>query len=115
VAVYASAPTRDKADRLFESLTEELKTADANDLLYAYEASNNYSPEAGLDKIRARVLAINTEDDPANPPELNILPRVIRRVQNGKYLLIPRSKGTAGHRSYLNGRLLAPHVREILE
>jgi homoserine O-acetyltransferase len=115
LATYKSAPTRDRADMVFESLLEELKTTDANNLLYAYEASSDYNPEPGLERIQARVVAINTEDDPANPPGLNILPRVIRRVKNGKYILIPRSEDTAGHRSYFNGKLYAEYVREILK
>ena len=114
-AIYESARTRAEADRVFESILDGLTTTDANDLLYAYEASSDYNPEPGLDEIKARVIAINTEDDPTNPPDLNILPRVIQRVKNGKYILIPRSEDTAGHRSYRIGKLYKEYVREILE
>ena len=114
-AIYESARTRAEADRVFESILDGLTTIDANDLLYAYEASSDYNPEPGLDEIKARVIAINTEDDPTNPPDLNILPRVIQRVKNGKYILIPRSEDTAGHRSYRIGKLYKEYVREILE
>ena len=38
-------------------------TIDANDLIYAYEASRDYDPAPHLEKIKARVLAINAADD----------------------------------------------------
>ncbi|MEJ2246492.1 MAG: alpha/beta fold hydrolase [Acidobacteriota bacterium] len=113
--IYESYPTRDKADLAFEGMSSRINTTDANDLLYAFEASSDYNPEPGLEEIRARVFAMNTEDDSTNPPDLNILPRVIRRVKNGKYMLIPRSKDTAGHRSYLIGKLYTEQLREILK
>lgn len=51
----------------------------------------------GLDRIEARVLAINAADDERNPPELGVLDRKIRRVKNGRVLLIPASEQTTGH------------------
>ena len=60
------------------------------------------------------MLAINTEDDSANPPELDVMPRLIARVKRGRYVLIPRSADTAGHASYTLGKLYAPYVRELL-
>jgi homoserine O-acetyltransferase len=115
LAIYESAHTRAKADMVFENILDGLTTTDANDLLYAYESSSDYNPEPRLGEIQARVIAVNTEDDPTNPPDLNILPRVIQRVKNGEYILIPRSKNTAGHGSYCIGKLYKEYVREILE
>ena len=95
-------------------MPERLNGVDANDVLYASEASPDYNPEPGLEGIRARVFAINTEDDPTNSPEPNILPEAIQRLDDGKYVLIPRSQETGGHGSYRLGRLYADCVREIL-
>ena len=58
-----------------------LKTGDANDILYALEASRDYDPGPGLERIRAPLLAINSADDIINPPELQILEREIKRVR----------------------------------
>ena len=49
-------------------------TADANDYIYAYDAARDYDPSPHLEKIKARVLAINAADDERNPIELGILP-----------------------------------------
>lgn len=114
VAIYRSAPTQASADEAFDSMPQRLRGVDANDLLYVYEASSDYNPEPRLEEIRARVFAINTEDDPTNPPALNILPEIIQRVENGRYVLIPRSEETRGHGSYRFGALYADYIREIL-
>ena len=54
-------------------------------------------PAPDLEKITARVLAINAADDERNPPELGILAREIKRVKNGRYYEIPASADTRGH------------------
>ncbi len=51
-------------------MADYLKTGDANDMLYALEASRDYDPGPGLEKIRAPLVAINFADDLINPPEL---------------------------------------------
>ena len=61
-----------------------MKTGDANDILYALEASRDYDPGPGLEKIKAPLVAINSADDLINPPELQILEREIKRVPNGQ-------------------------------
>ena len=43
------------------------------------------------------LLAINSADDERNPPELGVLDREIKRVKNGRVLLIPASEQTSGH------------------
>ena len=60
-----------------------METADANDVLYALEASGDYDPAPDLEKIRAPLLAINFADDLINPPELGILEREIAARAEG--------------------------------
>ena len=80
----SAAPTLAEADRVLdEYVANYLKTADANDILYAFEASRDYDPGPGLEKITAPLLAINSADDIINPPELQILEREITRVPQG--------------------------------
>ena len=67
-------------DVLDKFVAEHLKTDDANDVLYALEASHDYDPGPSLEKIRAPLLSINSADDLINPPELGILEREIKRV-----------------------------------
>jgi hypothetical protein len=45
----------------------------------------DYNPEPDLDKIMAKVLLINAEEDEANPPELGTVERAMKRVRHGRY------------------------------
>src|SRR6202522_836896 len=73
-----SLPTRDAADRwLQDVMKRETETLDANDLLYAVNASRNYDPSAGLEKISVAVMFVNSADDFINPPALGIAERDI--------------------------------------
>src|SRR5437764_9109313 len=95
------APTmRDADEKIDKFVTDHNKTADANDVLYALEASHDYDPGPNLEKIRAPLLAINFADDLINPPELGILANEIKRVPHGRELLIPLSEKTRGHGSH---------------
>ncbi len=92
------APTRDAADSLITRFLDgRMRTMDANDFLYAFDASRDYNPEPMLDRIKAPVLAINSADDLVNPPELGIVERLIARVPRGRFLLVPISEKTRGH------------------
>jgi len=92
------APTREAADRFFDNLVSgQLRRADANDMLYAFDASRDYDPAPKLEKIRAPLFAINSADDQVNPPVLGIAEREIKRVKRGRFILIPISDQTRGH------------------
>jgi homoserine O-acetyltransferase/O-succinyltransferase len=110
-----SGPTREKAD---EALNARLKgnfAGDANDHLYQWESSADFNPSAGLEKITATLLAINSADDERNPPELGILDREIKRVKNGKVLLIPGSEQTLGHGTTSQARFYARELDALLK
>jgi len=109
-----SGPTRDDADRwLAEQMKTRLAATDADDLLYALEASRNYDPSPDLEKIEAPLVAINSADDFVNPPELGILEREIKRVKRGRYVLIPTSAETHGHGTHTWPALWQQYVREL--
>ena len=92
------APTRDSADAMIRRfLDARMRNTDANDFLYAFDASRNYNPEPMLSRIRAPLLAINSADDQVNPPELGIMERLITRVPTGRFVLIPIGPATRGH------------------
>lgn len=91
-------PTREKADSAIDAtLDAGMRRMDANDMLYAFEASRNYDPSTQLDRITAPLLAINSADDQVNPPELGIMERLMPQVEHGRYLLLPISAITRGH------------------
>ncbi len=96
-ALYQAAPTREQADRFIDARLAAPATADANDMLYQWDASRDYNASPGLERIGATLLAINSADDERNPPELGIMERELARVRNGSLLLIPASTETRGH------------------
>jgi homoserine O-acetyltransferase len=111
----AEAPSLAKTDEVLDAFVANyLKTGDANDVLYAVEASHDYDPNPGLEKIKAPLLAINTADDLINPPELGILEREIKRVAHGRALVIPLSDRTRGHGSHTLAALWKSELARLL-
>ena len=110
------AATRAQADQVIDSyVSERMKAEDANDLLYAVDASRDYDPGPALERIEAPLLAINSADDLINPPELQILEREIKRVPHGRALVIPFSERTHGHGSHTYAVLWKQHLEELLK
>ncbi|CAN5701410.1 alpha/beta fold hydrolase [soil metagenome] len=109
------APTVVDADRVLDAyVANYLKTGDANNILYALEASRDYDPGPALDKITAPLVAINSADDIINPPELQILEREIRRVRNGRAIVLPLSDRTAGHGTHTLAAVWKEHLVALL-
>ncbi|MBA4330193.1 MAG: hypothetical protein C0428_18355 [Polaromonas sp.] len=114
-ALYKAAPTREKADQLLDQRLKAPFTADANDVLLQWDSSRDYNPSPGLARIQAAVLAINAADDERNPPETGIMDREMKRVKNGRYLLIPASEQTAGHGTTGQAKFWKPALAELLQ
>jgi len=109
-------PTRDAADKYLDDSTKRAPTTtDANDLLYAVSASRNYDPSSKLGTIRAQVMYLNSADDFINPPELGIAEREIKKVKNGKFVLLPTSLGTFGHGTHTHAAVWQGYLKELLE
>lgn len=111
-----SAPTRDVADAFIRKYVDDrLRTTDANDMLYAFDASRDYDPSAKLETIRAAVLAINSADDAVNPPELGLMEKLMPRVKRGRYVLIPTSDATRGHGTHSLPAVWKSYLAEFLQ
>jgi len=106
-ARYAAYPTWQAADAAVSATLAKPSGGDANDEIYQLEAARGYDPEPHLEAIKARLLAINSEDDERNPVELGVLPRDIPRVAHGRYYIIPASATTHGHGTTGNAKLWA--------
>jgi homoserine O-acetyltransferase/O-succinyltransferase len=112
---YLEAPTPEATDRLLDRMVKQrMQNTDANDLLYAWDASRDYDPAPGLQNIRAAVTAVNFEDDERNPPELGIMEREIKRIASGQYVLVPASDRTRGHASANIATLWKDYLVELL-
>jgi homoserine O-acetyltransferase len=108
-------PTRAAAERRVQAYLEErIAGVDANDLLYALDASRNYNPAPRLAAITAPVLWINSADDFINPPELGIAERRVRELPHGQFVLIPVSDATRGHGTHTVAALWQGYLVELL-
>jgi homoserine O-acetyltransferase/O-succinyltransferase len=113
--LYKRAPSSEAGDKLIANALSQPFRGDANDTLYQWESSFDYDPSPGLERIQAAVLAINSSDDERNPQELGVMEREIRRVKNGRYLLIPGGPDTRGHGTTAMAKLWKQNLVELLQ
>jgi homoserine O-acetyltransferase len=116
LVMQKNLPTRDAADKYVDDTVKRNAAGlDANDFLYAVSASRNYDPSSQLDKITVPVMFINSADDFINPPELGIAEREIKKVKNGRFVLIPISEKTHGHGTHTDAAVWQEHLKELLD
>ena len=115
LAYQKLAPTRALADKLLDDRLAAPFTADANDFLYQWDASRDYNPAPGLERIQAALLAVNSADDERNPLETGIMERDLKRVKNGRLYLIPASEDTRGHGTVGMPKFWKQQVQEFLQ
>jgi homoserine O-acetyltransferase/O-succinyltransferase len=114
LAYQALAPTREKADELVDERLAAPPPTDANDFIYQWEASRDYNPSPGLERIEASVLAINSADDERNPPETGLMVEALAHVKNAHLLLIPASAETRGHGTGVMAKYWQQQLRDFL-
>jgi homoserine O-acetyltransferase len=111
-----TAPTRDQADSSIRAYIDQSSSnRDANDVIYQFNASRNYDPSSELEKITARVLAINSADDFVNPPELGIVEPLVARVKNAKFILLPITERTRGHGTHSLPAIWKGYLADFLD
>jgi homoserine O-acetyltransferase len=110
------SPTREATDTASAEFTKRFVAShDANDFFYAVNASRNYDPSPQLEKITIPVMFVNSADDFINPPELGIAEREIKRVKNGRFVLLPISEQTHGHGTHTWAAAWRQYLKELLE
>ncbi len=80
-------------------------------MLYQWDSSRDYNPSPGLEKVKATVLAINAADDERNPPELGLLDREIKRVQERPRAAHPGKREHGGTRHHRQREVLPARAR----
>lgn len=109
-------PTRQAAEAQAErAVAEQLRTIDANDQIYALDASRTYDPSPALERITVPVTWINSADDFINPPELGIAERMVRRMPNARFVLIPARADTHGHGTHTWAALWQEELAALLK
>jgi homoserine O-acetyltransferase/O-succinyltransferase len=115
LVMQKNVPTREAADKYLDDYMKRvIPHLDANDVMYAFDASRDYDPSPNLDKITAHVTFINSADDFINPPELRIAEREIKKVKNGKFVLLPISPKTHGHGTHTDAAVWQEYLKELL-
>jgi homoserine O-acetyltransferase len=113
--LQAAAPSRAAADTLVDSRLAAAPPLDANDFIYQWDSSRDYDPSAQLDRIKARVLAINAADDERNPPETGLMDAAMAKIPGAQMLLIPASAKTLGHGTTGTASFYAEELRRFVE
>lgn len=114
VRIQQMAPTREKGDALYQQLVERAKKGDANNRLYQIESTMDYDPSADLEKIKARLFAINFADDTINPPELDVLEAGVARIPGARSVTVPAGPQTYGHNTTAHPVVWKPYLAEFL-
>jgi homoserine O-acetyltransferase/O-succinyltransferase len=115
IQMQSALPTRDAVDEFLKKYMErELQALDANDLLYQLDSSRDYDASAALEKISAPVMWINSGDDFINPPELGIAEREVKRLKNGRFVLLPASDQTHGHGTHTWAAVWQQYLSQLL-
>jgi homoserine O-acetyltransferase len=116
IQMQLALPTPAAADKFVdEYMQREMQSLDANDLLYQVDASRDYDPSGGLEKIKAPLTQINSADDFVNPPELGIAEREIQRVKGGHFILLPASDQTHGHGTHTWAAVWQQYLAQLLQ
>lgn len=111
---HQMAPTREKGDEFWTRAMAQRPTVDANNFIYQFDASRDFKPAPHLEKIQARLLAINAADDERNPPEFGVMERELKRLKDGKVYWIPGTPDTRGHGTTGNARWYKQQLGDFL-
>ncbi len=110
------APTRALAEKYVDNaIAHALASADANNTIYALNASRNYDPSPHLDRITVPVMWINSADDFINPPELGIAQKMSTRMPKASFVLLPISDATRGHGTHTVASLWEKYLVQLLQ
>jgi homoserine O-acetyltransferase len=107
-------PDSAAADQFIANTLGQAELIDANNVLYSIKSSSDYDPEPKLSSIKARVFALNFDDDEFNPEQLHILEQEMPKVPHGRYVVQKGSEHSYGHLTMAHPALWADHVGEFM-
>lgn len=103
------------ANQWIDTAGKESTNADANNVLYSLESSRDYNPEPKLGSIKAKVFALNFDDDEFNPNQLQTLQTLMKQVPNGSYVVQKGTDSSPGHLTMAKPSLWADHVKNFMQ
>lgn len=109
------APTRDAADSVIRAyVAQRLPRMDANDMVYAFDASRDYDPSSHMAEITTPALAINSADDLINPPELGLVEPLVATARSVRFIILPVGPEMHGHGTHSWPAIWGDYLREFL-
>jgi homoserine O-acetyltransferase len=102
------------ADRFIAEATAQAHGVDANDILYSLESSVDYAPQSNLAAIKAKVFALNFDDDEFNPDRLGILQSLMGQVVQGRWVVQTGTASSFGHLTMAHPQLWSAAVEQFV-
>jgi homoserine O-acetyltransferase len=109
------SPTPDTARWNYDAAVYGNRGLDTNDMLYAFEASWDYHPEAALGQIKAPLFAVNFADDLMNPADLGVMQRLVPQVAHGRFVEMPESARSYGNQTIGHPEAWKHDIDEFLQ
>ncbi|MBU3826073.1 MAG: alpha/beta fold hydrolase [Candidatus Anaerobiospirillum merdipullorum] len=113
--LYKLGPDGKSADAYVDKQLAAPFKKDANDTLYQWASSKDYDPTAGISKIGAQVVAINSADDERNPQIFGALEKAAAQNKNISFYIIPESAETVGHGTTMQAKYWKQELVKLLE
>lgn len=113
-ALQHEVPNDAAAEKFLSANRSTADHVDANDILYSLKSSFSYDPEPGLSKIKAKLFALNFDDDEFNPDRLHVLQNVVPKLAHGRYVVQPGTMTSPGHFTMTQPGLWASNVGEFM-
>jgi homoserine O-acetyltransferase len=109
-------PTPETADAyIVDRIDKDLPTRDANDLIYQLNASYDYDPSAGLERITVPMTWVNSSDDFINPWDYGIAEKAAARLPSARYMLIKATDRTRGHGTHTWAKFWKVELVDLLK
>jgi homoserine O-acetyltransferase len=114
--LWEMAPTREKAFQYIEVVRKSLGTLDANNVIYQLRVNDGFDVYSQLDRVKARILAINMAGDPATPIELMHIEKALEKLgEKGEYLSIKEAAGYGHFAVAYTVDIYSPKISEFLQ
>ena len=113
-ALQHEVPDGAAADKMLDANRVIAEHVDANDILYSLKSSFSYDPAPGLSGIKAKLFALNFDDDEFNPDRLQVLQSAVPKLAHGRYVVQPGTASSPGHLTMTSPGLWAQRVEEFM-
>jgi homoserine O-acetyltransferase len=112
--LQAEVTTPQSADAFIEQIGKQSAGEDGNNVVHAFEASEDFNAEPSLSQIKTKVFALNFADDEFYPDGLGILERDVKKVPHARFVVRATTPGSAGHFSMAFPTLWKRQVAEFM-